>query len=411
MAETNLSYAAVAANNNNNNSEQQNLSQEELPPSDNRNYRLQTVVLDRPYTATFGCRDGQIPLDAIMKYFEQIKIVNDIKCINNIAKNDKETVLEITFKDFATQFADKIEETKMKYQNLNFTQLDNRQLKDVKIQPLIRVMIYEAPYELENQHIYNKLRMYGEVADQLIYMHKYKDTGILNGVRSMTFLKINKPIPTTLFVKGNLIKLRHNGQDRTPFCTICKTKGHYRLECPGLNNRNWEDPIMDWAQEVETREAAETREEQQTGASSNSESLATSPGGKQQNQQEKAVNDPQKNIPQGGKQQTSSEKSDSNTETSIPDQEWQEIKHKNKSTKRNTSNSQGLTQIMGEIFTQEPKSASKRKNKTKIKSGKKTKKTELEYNKYSSSSSFDASDERSSESSSDESTITESTEN
>ena len=85
MAETNaqnntLSYAAVAANNKP--IREATLSQEELPPYDARNYRLQTVVLDRPYTATFGCRDGQI--DIIVKYFEQIKVLPDIKCINSI---------------------------------------------------------------------------------------------------------------------------------------------------------------------------------------------------------------------------------------------------------------------------------------------------------------------------------------
>lgn len=132
-------------------------------------------------------------------------------------------------------------------------------------------MTYEAPYELENQQIFNKLRIYGEVADQQIYMHKYKDTGILNGVRSMTFLKITKPIPTTLFVKRNIIiKLRHNGQDRTHSVQHVKTKGHYRLECPELNNRNWGEPIMDWAQEVETREATETQGEQPIVESLNS---------------------------------------------------------------------------------------------------------------------------------------------
>ncbi|MEW8339316.1 MAG: hypothetical protein AB2708_05655, partial [Candidatus Thiodiazotropha taylori] len=87
--------------------QQQNLSQEELPINDRRNFRLQTVVLDRPCTATFGCKGGQIPLDVVFKYFEQIKINTDIKCINNISKNDKETVLEITFRDFATPFVEK----------------------------------------------------------------------------------------------------------------------------------------------------------------------------------------------------------------------------------------------------------------------------------------------------------------
>ena len=218
MAKTNvLSNAAVAANSNT--IKEQNLSQEELPSKDARNYRLQTEMLDRPYTVTFGCRDGQIPTDVIIKYLEQSKILQDIKCINNISKSDKETVLEITFRDFANLSADKIVTNKLRYQDLSFNQLDTRHLKDVKVQPLTRVMIYEAPYELENQPIYNKLRMYGEVSDQTIYIHKYKNTRILNGVCSLAFLKINKPIPTTIVVKGNVIKLRHNGHDRTPFCT------------------------------------------------------------------------------------------------------------------------------------------------------------------------------------------------
>ena len=111
MAEINtqnntLSYAAVATNNNP--IMEATMSQEKLPPTDARNYRLQTVVLDRPYTATLGPRDGQIPIDIIVKYLEQIKVLLDIKCINNISKNERETVIEITFRDFASIFADKI---------------------------------------------------------------------------------------------------------------------------------------------------------------------------------------------------------------------------------------------------------------------------------------------------------------
>ncbi|MEW8339315.1 MAG: hypothetical protein AB2708_05650 [Candidatus Thiodiazotropha taylori] len=196
----------------------------------------------------------------------------------------------------------------------------------------------------------------------------------------MTFLKINKPIPTTMFIKGNLIKLRHNGQDRTPFCTSCKTKGHYRLECPNLNGPRWEEPIMDWAQEVESSELTQPRGGEQlpvetespTQSEKNNEGTITSPGGKQQQAAKAAEpkqnsNTIQESNPRGGRQQTSSEKS----ENSNPDQEWQEIRHKNKTVKRTASNSGGLTQIMGQIFTQEPKSASKRKSKTKTKSGKK----------------------------------------
>ena len=34
-----------------------------------------------------------------------------------------------------------------------------------------------------------------------------------------------------MFVRGNRLKLKHEGQNRTPICGICKERGHYRNEC------------------------------------------------------------------------------------------------------------------------------------------------------------------------------------
>ena len=195
-------------------------------------------------------------------------------------------------------------------------------------------MIYEAPYELENQHIYNKLRTYGEVADQTIYMHRYKNTGILNGVRSLAFTKINKPIPTTMFVKGNLVKLRHNGQDRTPFCTKCKTKGQYRLDCPELNNLVWTEPAMDWAQEVEVTETVHPQrgEQQETvksahplGGEQQATIEPTHPQGEQQQQNKKT-----ETTTSGGKQQKQKniKTAPKNTKSKVP-QESTELNSQN----------------------------------------------------------------------------------
>ena len=272
-----------------------------------------------------------------------------------------------------------------------------------------------------------------------------RDIKIQNRVRSLAFLKINKPIPTTMFVKGNLVKLRHNGQDRTPFCTQCKTKGHYRLDCPELKNQLWTEPAMDWAQEMETNDAAHPQggeqqftvdtahpqggEQQSTVDTAHSQGgeqqqpvesnkkTTTSPGGKQQKSvnTETASKNAKPNTPQE-KQQNQKENNTTSSQASNPDQEWREIKYKNKPVRRNRqSNTADLTQIMGEIFTpQEPsKYAIKRKNKTRVRPATKTLRTKVEYNKYTSDSesSIEASDERSSESSSEETTITESAEN
>ena len=97
--------------------------------------------------------------------------------------------------------------------------------------PVIKVIIYEAPYELQDKHILAKLGNYGVLSSQTVFSHKHRGTDIYNGVRSISFKSLNKAIPTTMFVRGNRIRLRHENQDRSPICGLCKQKGHFRLEC------------------------------------------------------------------------------------------------------------------------------------------------------------------------------------
>ena len=87
-------------------------------------------------------------------------------------------------------------------------------------------------HKLEDRHIIIKLSPYGILQTNTIFNHKYRGTEIYNGIRSGNFTTIVKPIPTTIFVRGNRLKLKHEGQDRTPICGICKEKGHYRNDCP-----------------------------------------------------------------------------------------------------------------------------------------------------------------------------------
>ena len=105
-------------------------------------------------------------------------------------------------------------------------------LKGIQRIPAIKVWIYEAPYEIENMHIWQKRCTYGEQRDQAITRHNIPGLDIYNGVRSLSFKNISMPIPATLFVRGNRIRVKYLGQDRTPTCSICNTRGHYRMECP-----------------------------------------------------------------------------------------------------------------------------------------------------------------------------------
>ena len=113
-----------------------------------------------------------------------------------------------------------------------------RTMKDIIRNPVTKVLIFEAPFQLRSTYIIQKLAQYGQLQSNEMYMHKYRGTEIYNGVRSVNFLKIDKPIPTTMFVKGNRVRLRHEDQDRTPICGICRVRGHYRDKCPTITTES-----------------------------------------------------------------------------------------------------------------------------------------------------------------------------
>ena len=73
--------------------------------------------------------------------------------------------------------------------------------------------IYEAAYELHDQHILQKLAPYGVMARNELFSHKYRGTNVYNWVRSATYTRIIKPIPTVLFVRGNKMKIKCETQD------------------------------------------------------------------------------------------------------------------------------------------------------------------------------------------------------
>ena len=121
-------------------------------------------------------------------------------------------------------------------------------------------MICEAPHELENLPILQKLTQYGKLQEQSVYRHKHRGLDIYNGARSVNFVELTRPIPTTIYVRGNRIKLKHMGQDRTPICAQCKQRGHYRLECP-ISQRI--DDEMDEEQHLEEKDKTQQEENQE----------------------------------------------------------------------------------------------------------------------------------------------------
>ena len=79
-------------------------------------------------------------------------------------------------------------------------------MKDRNNRSIIKVLIFEAQFQLPAECTYNVLSQYGELHSEVIQHHMHAGTDIYNGVRSMTFNEITKPIPTVLYVRGNKIK-------------------------------------------------------------------------------------------------------------------------------------------------------------------------------------------------------------
>ena len=244
--------------------------------------QYEEVELDRRDTITLQTLDNQkITTNQLFAYIDNLQILDDVYQIYQMADTGSQ-LHEITVKagiDIFT-FAHKLFDKPIIIDGKTIRMTSTRKLKDTVLSLTIKVMIYEAPCELKDEYILRKLSQYGEQQKNQVIRHKYRGFEILNGIRSVNFKKITKPIPTTLFVRGNQIRLKHENQDRTPVCGICKTRGHFRLDCPQLPNLQRhvdldqppedpsEDPITTWAQarekmnEKQEKRQKELQEEQ-----------------------------------------------------------------------------------------------------------------------------------------------------
>ena len=216
--------------------------------------------------------EEQILTDQLFAYLRLINLMDNVYGIQRLM-NHKEQLHEITVKTGVDihEFTYKLFEKPLIIDGKTLRITEQRKMKDVIRNPITKVLIFEAPFPLKDQYILQKLSQYGDLQTNKINHHQYKGTDIFNGVRSINFKKITKPIPTVLFIRGNRIKLRHENQDREPICGVCKTKGHFRTDCPQLpliqeyidRERDLNDPdapeIRTWAQ---ARQYVKEREDQ-----------------------------------------------------------------------------------------------------------------------------------------------------
>ena len=193
---------------------------------------FEEIELDRERTLTLETREGEINTEHLHAYLQLLGLFDTIYQNQKLTVNHKQ-IHEITLKEGVDkqEFKNTLRKHPIIINEKELTIIDNKPYKDLVRVPVIKVIIYEAPYELQDKHILAKLGNYGVLSSQTVFSHKHRGTEIYNGVRSISFKSLNKAIPTTMFVRGNRIRLRHENQDRSPICGLCKQKGHFRLEC------------------------------------------------------------------------------------------------------------------------------------------------------------------------------------
>ena len=188
------------------------------------------VEIDRKNIITLKVENkGRIRTEDLFAHLDYLNLLQHTECIQRLQDLDQN--FEITVKEgtIIEDFQKILNQQEIVIDGQTLINTPTRKLRDIRKNPITKVLTFEAPFELEDRFILTKLSAYGILQVNTIYSHKYKGTEIYNGIKSVNFITIIKPIPATVFVRGNRLKLKHEWQDRTPIYGICKEKGRIYL--------------------------------------------------------------------------------------------------------------------------------------------------------------------------------------
>ena len=118
--------------------------------------------------------------------------------------------------------------SKDKFLRLNALKIgtDNYAIQDID-RPLIFLTIYDAPFELADLAIINRLAPYCEVLHYRRGRFSFAPS-VYNGLRHYR-VRVIKPIPSFLRFGKTMLFLKHDGQ--VPTCRRCNQPGHFSNQC------------------------------------------------------------------------------------------------------------------------------------------------------------------------------------
>lgn len=203
-------------------------------------------------------------LTFICTIVEMRKLKNVMRLYDS--KNQQDIIFEMKFFEYNIKsrfVAEAFQDGKIQINGVTLRKLGNREVIQQVQKVFTSVVVYEVPDEIEDEEIMVVLRKYGNIRGEM-HRHLHKGYSVENGNRSVLFSDPPDNIPTILWVGGNRIKCRYDGQDRTPICSYCKTKGHYRGICEKEKlDIEFKRRMQDEEEMEEVRRAQEKQEEEE----------------------------------------------------------------------------------------------------------------------------------------------------
>ena len=161
-----------------------NVSRRIMKQTDNAIYEELDIELKD--TITIVVEDNaQIRPDQRCAYLYALDLKNAVFGVQKITQEKEKYYYEITLKkgtvmnDFKNKLFDKDRPPKIGGHLLNHK--TTRTMKNRNTRSIIKVLIFEAPFQLPDEYIYNVLSQYGELHSEVIQHHMYAGTDIYNG--------------------------------------------------------------------------------------------------------------------------------------------------------------------------------------------------------------------------------------